>query len=125
MKKSVKIIAVAMAALMLCLSLASCGLFGTKLDGRYKAESFIGSYEMEFNGNKVTVKVKNALGGIDKYEGTYKIEDDTISFEFVDDDGDKIEDAPFTDKDAYEFAEDEETGDITIGSFTFDKLADK
>ena len=75
---------------------------------------------MEFEGDNVTLKRKNLLGSIDKWEGTYKIDDDTIEFTFVDDDGDEIEDAPFAGE--WEFDEDEDSGDITIGEYGFEKV---
>ncbi|MBQ8849364.1 MAG: hypothetical protein IJ011_03405 [Clostridia bacterium] len=124
MKKSIRIIAVAVAAIILCMSLASCGLFGKKLDGKYESDlALLGKYTLNFEGKEVTVSVKNLLGQVDKYEGTYEIDDDTISFEFLDDDGEEIEGAPFSD-DTYAFEEDEDTGDITIGNWVFEKVDD-
>ena len=79
MKKTFRIIAIAMVALMLCLSLTSC--FSKKLSGTYEAEVDIGfassSYEYTFKGNKVTLVVTKdtAITSEDKntYEGTYEI----------------------------------------------------
>ncbi len=93
MKKSIKIIAIAVVALMLCLSLTSC--FGKKLDGTYLAEVDVGlvktSYEYTFEGKNVTVvrTADSAFSSEDKttYTGTYEINeldngDLEITFEF-------------------------------------------
>ena len=51
MKKSVKIIAVAVAVIILAMSLMSCDLFGKKLDGKYEPESgLVGTFT--FDGKK-------------------------------------------------------------------------
>ena len=122
MKKSIRIVAVAMAALMLCMALVSCDLFGKKLDGKYECDAaLIGKYTMKFEGSKVTLTRTNLFGSIDKWEGKYVIEDDTIDFTFTDDDGDEIEGVPFGDE-TYTFEENDE--DIQIGNFTFEKVDD-
>lgn len=93
MKKTVRIFAVAIVAIMLCLSLTSC--FGTKLSGEYESKVDVGIAEYqvvyEFKGSKVTVTEKSTvIGNVKKntYEGTYKIEgkDDEmeITFDFED-----------------------------------------
>ena len=125
MKKSIRIIAVAVAAIILCMSFASCDLFGKKLDGKYECDLGVlfGEYTLKFEGKEVTVTVKDAFGKVTKYEGTYEIDDDTIEFEFLDEDGKEIEDAPFA-EDTYAFEEDEDTGDITIGNWDFEKIDD-
>lgn len=97
MKKTLRIIAIAMVAVMLCLSLASCG---KKLSGKYEAEinvllaSYTATYE--FSGSKVeATKKMTVLGNINTtvLEGKYEIAelDDgsmeiTITFESDDDD---------------------------------------
>ncbi len=82
MKKSIKIMSVVLVVLMLCLTLASCG---KKVpSGTYEAPLGLGSYE--FKGSKVTVEI---LG--EEIEGTYKIKDDKISFQFESDDEDMQE----------------------------------
>ena len=96
MKKSMKIIAVALVAVMLCMSLVACG---KKISGSYKGEInvLLASYEVvyEFKGSKVTVtrQVESFLGDTDPIvlEGTYEIteEDDgdlKITFEYEKDD---------------------------------------
>lgn len=117
MKKSVKIIAVAVAVIILAMSLVSCDLFGKKLDGKYEPESsLVGTFT--FDGKNVEYSYKTILGKIVSQEGTYKIEDDTITFEWVDEDGEELEDASFDGK--YEFKE-KDNGDIVIGEFEFEK----
>ena len=115
MKKSIRIIAVAVAAIILCLSLASCGLFGKKLDGKFENESGTVTYEFDGKNVKVTApetSLSGVLGGKKVvYEGTYKIDDDTITLTFVDEDGEEI--------DCYYGGtydvEEAKNGDITIG----------
>lgn len=118
MKKSIKIIAVALVAIMLCGALVSCGLFGKKLNGTY--EGGLGT-TFEFKGSKVKVTYKDAgdliHGTRTTYEGTYKIEDDTITFEFVDDDGEVMED--FIYNKTFDF-EEKENGDIIIGNTEYE-----
>ena len=91
MKKTVRIIALAMVAVMLCLCLASCG---TTLSGEYswgdtKLTKTYTSYV--FKGNKVTVEAY--AGGVkltdDSFEGTYKIKDGEITFTFENDKGEE------------------------------------
>ena len=96
MKKSIRIMAVVMALLMVTLVFASCG---KTIKGTYEAEvdvvilKYTATYE--FSGKNVTVtKVVNPLLGESKtytIEGTYEIienDDDTmdIKFEFKTDD---------------------------------------
>ena len=90
MKKSVRILAVVMAVLMVTLVLASCG---KTLKGTYSAEIDVGILKYtatyEFSGKNVTVtKVVNPLIGDAKtytIEGTYEIienDDDTMDIKF-------------------------------------------
>ena len=117
MKKSVKFIAVAVAVIILAMSLMSCDLFGKKLDGKYEPESgLVGTFT--FDGKNVEYSYKTILGKIITQEGTYTIEDDTITFEWVDEDGEALENASFDGK--YEF-EEKDNGDIIIGEFEFEK----
>jgi hypothetical protein len=87
MKKTMKIIAVAMVAVMLCLCFASCA---KTVSGKYKGEIdvLLASYEVvyEFKGSNVTVtrQLKSAFGNADPVvvEGTYEIttnEDETMT----------------------------------------------
>jgi len=89
MKKTVRILAVVMAVLMVTLILASCG---TKLSGKYSAEAFGTGKTFEFDGNKVAVTYKVIGFSGDPIEGTYKIEDDKITFDFIDEEGVENED---------------------------------
>ena len=118
MTKSIKIIAIAVVAVMLCLSLASCA--GT-LNGKYENEDINTTYE--FSGNKVKITAPEAsLGGLFNgkkvvYEGTYKIDGDTITITLVDEEGNEIENVY---SGTFDFAENED-GDITIGRTEYEK----
>ena len=93
MKKSVRIFALVIAALMICLSLTACG---KKLSGEYKLDATVaGSGAVttySFSGSKVTItvetKVLGAITNTFEIEGKYTIEDDKITFEFKDEDDD-------------------------------------
>jgi uncharacterized lipoprotein YehR (DUF1307 family) len=100
MKRSVKIIALAMCALMICLSLVSCG---NKLSGEYENKSILGKSTYEFKGNKFTYSY-----GELEIEGTYKIKDDKITFEFdiEDEDQKELADALFDNSCDFEKTED-------------------
>ncbi len=73
MKKSVRVLAVAMALLMVMVVLASCG---TKLSGTYKGTLT----SLTFDGDKV-----KASAGPISIEGTYKIDGDKITLTFGND----------------------------------------
>lgn len=80
-----KIIALVLVAVMLTVTLASCG---TKLSGTYSAEAIGTGVTYEFKGSKVTITVK-ALGmELGSAEGTYSIKKDQITFTFESDDDD-------------------------------------
>lgn len=85
MKKTLRIVAIAMVAVMLCLSLAACG---KKLSGTYSAEVLGSGAEYEFSGSKVTITVKLLGTEVGSAEGKYSIDDDKITFEFESDDED-------------------------------------
>ena len=118
MKRSIKIIAVALVAVMLCGALISCGLFGKKLNGTYESSTGV---TLEFKGSKVELTYKDwddlLYGSRTTYEGTYKIEDDTITFEFVDADGEVMEDFKYNK--TFDF-EEKENGDIYIGNTEYE-----
>lgn len=108
MKKSVRILAVVMAALMLCLCLASCG---KKISGEYYAgdKEITKTYSTyTFKGNKVTIenyivgkKVEDATR-----ECTYKIKGDEITMTY------KVGEEEKTDTTTFEKLE---NGNIKIG----------
>ena len=80
-----KIIALALVAVMLTMTLASCG---AKLSGTYSAETLGTGVVYEFKGSKVTITVK-ALGmDLGSAEGKYSIKKDKITFTFESDDED-------------------------------------
>ena len=112
MKKTIRIVAAAMIALMLCLALASCG---KTLSGKYSAELLGTGATYEFKGSKVTVSAKVLGAEAISIEGTYKIKDDKITFTFEDDS-----------KEAKEYSgsfdfEEQEDGDIKIGVVEYKK----
>lgn len=107
MKKSVRILAVVMALLMVTLVFASCG---KTLKGTYSAEVFGSGVELEFEGKEVTITLKAIGFDLGSVTGTYKIKDDKITLTF-DSDNEKI--------DAYNGTFDFEEGEdyIKIGEF--------
>ena len=94
MKKTVRILAFALVAVILCMSLTACGKM---LNGTYEPVSTsegVGGWlgdalnsgvEYTFKGTKVIVEI-TLFGEVETYEGKYSIEDDTITFEFEDED---------------------------------------
>ena len=116
MKKSIRILAVAMVAIMLCLCLASCG---KTLKGEYYFGDMdtIKSYTIyKFSGNKVTCEVY-LLGkkvGDDSFEGKYSIKDGEITFTWEDEDGEEKSDTVTF--------EEKEDGSIKIGLVEYKKV---
>jgi len=110
MKKSVKILALALVAIMLCTALVSCG---KKLSGEYEAlDVDLGIYKAtvtyKFEGNKYekTTKQQNLLGQVDTKteEGTYKIvtnDDDTMEITLTLKDAEEGETFTFAEGDDY------------------------
>ncbi len=80
MKKSVRIIAIAMALLMVTLALASCG---GGLSGTYMRKGLLANTTMKFSGKNVTI----TYGDLE-VKGTYTIEDDKITIELEENDDD-------------------------------------
>ena len=82
MKKTVRLVALAMVAVMLCLALAACG---KTLSGKYSAEALGTGVTYEFKGSKVTITSKAV--GVELYsvEAEYKIKDDKITITLPDD----------------------------------------
>lgn len=115
MKKTIKIVAVAMVAVMLCLCLASCGktLSGEYYFGDKSVTKTYTTYT--FNGSSVKVE-SYVLGnkvGADSFEGKYSIKDDEITFTYKDDAGEE--------KTLTQTFEELEDGSIKIGVVTYKK----
>lgn len=85
MKKSIRVLALVMALTMVLFVFASCG---KKLSGKYSAEVLGTGATYEFKGSKVTITVKALGSSVLEVEGTYKIDDDKITFTFESDDED-------------------------------------
>ena len=82
MKKSVKIMAVVMAALMLCLCMTSCA---KTLKGKYSADFLGTGTTLEFDGKNVEIAITvTLLGEVASVDATYEIKDDKISFDIAD-----------------------------------------
>ena len=117
MKKTVRVVAVAMIALILVMALASCG---KTLSGEYYLgdKTYTKSYTTYvFSGNKVTVSAYlggNKVGD-DSFEGTYEIKDGEITITYTDEAGEKHS--------ATQTFEELEDGSIKIGALTYKKAA--
>lgn len=77
MKKSIRVLAVVMALLMVTLVFASCG---KTISGKYSAEALGTGCTLEFSGKNVTITYKllgTQVG--EPVKGTYKIDDDKIT----------------------------------------------
>lgn len=122
MKKTVKFVALAMVALMLCLALASCG---KTLSGTYEPAATSGGIlgaitdavnsgvEYTFSGSKVTIET-TVLGSVKTFEGKYSIDDDKITFTFEDEDAETY--------DGTVTFEELENGNIKIGGIEYKKV---
>ena len=111
MKKTVRILALALCVCLLLTFLTACG---KKLSGEYSAELMESGVTYSFKGSNVTITL-NALGKIiHVVEGKYEIEDDTITFTFPGDE-ENTEDYVGTKS----FEEGEEY--IKIGKITYTK----
>ena len=78
-----KIIALALVAVMLTMTLVSCG----GVSGTYSAEAIGTGVELEFKGSKVSARFKVLGMYSDPVEGTFKVKGDEITITFPD--GDK------------------------------------
>lgn len=117
MKKSVRLIAVVMVALMLCLSLTSC--FGKTLSGKYESDAgLLGKTTYEFSGKTVKISYTSILGTVHSVEGEYAIDDDEITFTFSDVEDDEKEDAKKLEG-TFTFEEKEDS--IVIGKVEYTK----
>ena len=122
MKKSIRILAVALVAIMLCISLVSCG---KKLNGTYEAvvaseglggilgDALNSGVEYTFKGSKVTIEV-TVLGKVETFEGKYSIKDDKITFTF--------EDAEAEEYSGTETFEELDNGNVKIGGLEYKKI---
>ena len=129
MKRSVRILAVALALLMVTFVFASCG---KTIKGTYEAEidgGLLGKYTAtyEFSGNKVTVtrKTTNLLQQVETktYNGTYEITEDEagnkdITITFTDESSEEAKEYGGT----FDFSEGEENGKkyIKIGLIKYE-----
>lgn len=106
-----RIIALVLVAVMLTLTLASCG----GLSGTYTAEVFGIGVEYAFKGSKITITPKGLGGYGDPIEGKYKIKDGkiTITIESEEEDADDY-------AGTYDFEEGEDY--IKIGMITYNKV---
>ena len=87
MKKSIRILAVAMVALMLCMALVSCG---KTLSGEYSADGgILGETTYSFSGKKVEISYKSILGTVTTIDAEYEIEDDKITITLPEDEDDE------------------------------------
>lgn len=85
MKKTVRIVALAMALLMVGCLLAACG---KTLSGKYSADFLGTGTTLEFSGKNVKLAVTvTMLGEVASINGTYAIDGDKITFDFIDEDG--------------------------------------
>lgn len=132
MKKSVKILALALSLVMVLGMLVACG--GKKLSGTYELDATVevlgvkggAVTTFEFSGSKVTQTVKTYAAGsvtsTDVLKGTYEINEDTDPFEititYTEKNDEKLEKEQSS---TATFSEDGETGDIKIGILTYKK----
>ena len=113
MKKTVRLIALAMVAVMLCLALAACG---KTLSGKYSAEALGTGATYDFKGSKVTVTYKALGTEVYSVECKYEIKDDKITITLPDDAGDDAKDVSGT----FDFKETEDG--IKIGVIEYKKV---
>ena len=121
MKKSIRILAVVMALLMVTLVFAACG---KTLKGKYSADFLGTGTTLEFSGKNVRLAVTvTLLGEIAAVEGTYTIEDDKITFDFVDEEkveNDKAKDVLSKFTGTVDFEEGDDY--IKIGGIKYEKV---
>lgn len=124
MKNVIKIVALVLVLVMTMGVLASCG---KKLSGKYEATIAGTGTVLEFDGDKVYASFKVNLlvttATLGPVEGTYKIEDDKITLDFVDES--KVEENEAAKErlaalqGEFDFEEGEDT--IKIGGVTYTK----
>jgi protein involved in sex pheromone biosynthesis len=129
MKKSIRILAIAMVAIMLCLTLASCG---KRLSGKYEMvvvkeggflDSLVGaigeatnsSVYYIFKGNKLTVEA--TVGGqVETTEYEYEIKDDKMTLTYVGEGAEELEEDELSNTVTFEELE---NGNLKIGGVEF------
>lgn len=117
MKKALKVVALAMVAVMLCAVLASCG---KTLSGKYSSKEVLGTgTTFEFKGSKVTITMKAMGVELGSVEGKYSIKDDKITLTFEETDDEKTKEELKKYSGTFDF----EQGDdyIKIGLATYKK----
>ena len=122
MKTVIKVMAVALLAVMMCAVLASCG---TTLKGSYSAETKVllldVKYSYEFDGKNVTVKTETEVPLIgtvvNSQTGTYEIKDDKITFTWGD--AEAKENATVVENGTFDFEKGKDY--IKIGGLTLTK----
>ncbi len=83
MKKSVRMMALAMALLMVGMLFVACG---NMLSGTYATDEVFGSKTtLKFSGKNVEITMKALGQEIDPIKGTYEIKDDKITIKLLDD----------------------------------------
>lgn len=112
MKKTVRLVAIVMVAVVLCLALAACG---KTLSGKYSAEALGTDVTYEFKGSNVTITAKAV--GVELYnvEAKYKIDGDKITITLPDDADEDAQSVAGT----FDFAETEDG--IKIGLVEYKK----
>ena len=122
MKKSVRILALALALVTVCFVFVACG---KKLSGTYTADIWGSGVAMTFDGKEVKIAVTVLDKEVASRTATYEIKDDKISFEFADEE--EVENTIAKKVlEAMEEPADFEEGDdyIKIDGFKYTKKAD-
>ena len=123
MKKTLRILALALALVTVMAVFASCG---KKLSGTYSAEVFGTGTSMTFDGKNVKIAINvTILGEVASMDATYKIKDDKITFEIANEEEVTNELAKQVSAALEEPADFEEGDDyIKIGETKYTKKAD-
>ena len=119
MKTMTKMLALAMAAVLLLMTLASCSGGIGALNGTYEAEVFGTGTEYVFSGKSVKMNVTVAGMVAATMEGTYEIDGDKITFVFGGD-----EDTAEQYSGTFDFEKDDEANTIKIGLVEYTKKAE-